>query len=174
MSQVPVSAVRALRTPKNPLDRATAALGPVAAEPPAPARPAAEEPQELNVVGPRKLIRPTLPEGVARDRRFSRRDEPVLQWISGAATSHAAHESSHAEAFYFQKQMQSQTPMVFVLEDGDTIEGCIEWYDRNAIKVRCTTARTSGARSADVPTRALIYKASIKYLYKAGENQGLL
>jgi hypothetical protein len=170
MPQVPVSAVRALRSPKNPLERATAALGPVAAESPAPARPTVDEPQELNVAGPRKLVRPTLPEGALRDRRFSRRDEPVLQWISSTAASASSQESSHAEAFYFQKQMQTQTPMVFVLEDGETIEGCIEWYDRNAVKVRCTSIRTSGPRSSDTPTRALIYKSSIKYLYKSGEN----
>jgi hypothetical protein len=151
MPQVPVSAVRALRPPKNPLERAVSALGPIPAEPPAQERAPVEEPQELNVVGPRKLIRPTLPEGALRDRRFSRRDEPVLQWITGT--------------------VGSQTPMVFVLEDGETIEGCIEWYDRNAIKVRCTAIRTSGHRPSDTPTRALIYKASIKYLYKAGENQ---
>ena len=48
--------------------------------------------------------------------------------------------------------------MVFVLEQGEQIEGQIEWYDRDAIKVR------HGA------TRTLIYKSSIKYLYKAGES----
>jgi hypothetical protein len=174
MPHVPVSAVRALRLPKKPLERAAAALGPVVTESPVPVRPAVEEPQELNVVGPRKLIRPKLPEGALRDHRFSRRDEPVLQWITGSAVSSAAHESSHAEAFYFQKQMQTQTPMVFVLEDGETIEGCIEWYDRNAIKVRCSAIRMSGSRPYDTATRALIYKSSIKYLYKAGENQPLL
>ena len=69
----------------------------------------------------------------------------------------AAQESSHAEAFYFQKQVQSQTLMVFVLESGEVIEGQIEWYDRDVIKVK------NG-------TRTLIYKSGIKYLYKAGEN----
>jgi sRNA-binding regulator protein Hfq len=69
----------------------------------------------------------------------------------------AASESSHAEAFYFQKQIQSQTLMVFVLEDGEQIEGLIEWYDREAIKVRHGGIRT------------LIYKSGIKYLYKASE-----
>jgi sRNA-binding regulator protein Hfq len=68
----------------------------------------------------------------------------------------SASEASNAEAFYFQKQMQTQTLMVFVLEDGEHIEGYIEWYDRNTIKVR------NGRRT-------LIYKAAIKYLYKAGE-----
>ncbi len=65
--------------------------------------------------------------------------------------------SSHAEAFYFQKQMQAQTVMVFMLEDGERIEGAIEWYDTNTIKVRHGSVRT------------LIYKSAIKYLYKAGE-----
>ncbi len=47
--------------------------------------------------------------------------------------------------------------MVFVLEDGERIEGTIEWYDRHAIKVRHGAVRT------------LIYKAGIKYLYKAAD-----
>ena len=63
----------------------------------------------------------------------------------------------HAELFYLQKQIQSQTPMVIVMEDGETIEGCIEWYDRHALKVR--------GRS-----RMLIYKSAVKYMYKQGEN----
>ena len=31
-----------------------------------------------------------------------------------------------AEFFYLQKQIQAQTPMVIVLEDGELLEGCIE------------------------------------------------
>lgn len=65
-------------------------------------------------------------------------------------------ESSHAEAFYFQKQIQAQTPLIIVLENGDQVEGCIEWYDRNAIKIKGSN-------------RTLIYKTAIKYIYKAGE-----
>ena len=61
--------------------------------------------------------------------------------------------------FYLQKQIQSQTPMVIVLEDGETVEGQIEWYDRNSVKVR--------GRS-----RMLIYKSAIKYMYKQGEMGG--
>jgi sRNA-binding regulator protein Hfq len=61
-----------------------------------------------------------------------------------------------AELFYLQKQIQSQTPMVIVLEDGERIEGCIEWYDRNALKVR-------GRQ------KTLVYKSAIKYMYKVGD-----
>jgi sRNA-binding regulator protein Hfq len=62
----------------------------------------------------------------------------------------------HAELFYLQKQIQSQTPMVIVLEDGERIEGCIEWYDRNTLKVRGRA-------------KTLVYKCAIKYMYKLGD-----
>jgi RNA chaperone Hfq len=63
----------------------------------------------------------------------------------------------HAELFYLQKQIQSQTPMVIVLEDGERVEGCIEWYDRYSLKVRGRT-------------KTLVFKSAIKYMYKLGDN----
>jgi sRNA-binding regulator protein Hfq len=111
----------------------------------------------ISPVGPRKLVRPQLPAGGTRNT-------PRLSTISPVFTNHARRnsavvggESSHAEAFYFQKQIQSRTLMVFVLDDGERIEGTIEWYDRHAIKVRRGAVRT------------LIYKTGIKYLYKAAD-----
>jgi sRNA-binding regulator protein Hfq len=61
-----------------------------------------------------------------------------------------------AELFYLQKQIQSQTPMVIVMEDGELVEGQIEWYDRYSLKVRGRA-------------KTLIYKSAIKYMYKLGE-----
>jgi sRNA-binding regulator protein Hfq len=61
-----------------------------------------------------------------------------------------------AELFYLQKQIHSQTPMVIVLEDGERVEGVIEWYDRNSIKVRGRA-------------KCLIFKSAIKYMFKLGE-----
>jgi sRNA-binding regulator protein Hfq len=61
-----------------------------------------------------------------------------------------------AELFYLQKQIQSQTPMVVVLEDGEQVEGCIEWYDRSSLKIR-------GRQ------KTLVYKSAIKYMYKFGD-----
>nr|NIV22006.1 hypothetical protein [Gammaproteobacteria bacterium] len=43
-------------------------------------------------------------------------------------------ESTAAEAFYYIKQMNSGTPMVVVLNDGEQLQGVIEWYDRICIK----------------------------------------
>jgi host factor-I protein len=70
-------------------------------------------------------------------------------------------EQTHAENFYYQKQMQSQTPMVIVLRDGEEIRGVIEWYDRHCIKV----LRNHGEANL------MIYKPAIKYMYKEGENE---
>ena len=73
-----------------------------------------------------------------------------------AQTIDSEAQNRQAELFYLQKQIQSQTPMVIVLEDGEHIEGCIEWYDRNTLKVRGRT-------------KTLVYKSAIKYMYKVGD-----
>jgi sRNA-binding regulator protein Hfq len=125
---------------------------------PAPSKTPATMPTPA-VTGPRKLVRPTLSNKALSQRLFAGRQ------VSPLTAHHPAHrpgvakqESSHAEVFYFQKQVQTQTLMTFVLDDGESIEGYIEWYDQDVIKVR-----NSG--------RTLIYKSCIKYLYKSGENQ---
>lgn len=79
--------------------------------------------------------------------------------VSFRFPAHSVEEGSaqhQAELFYLQKQIQTQTPMVIILEDGEQVEGCIEWYDRHALKVR--------GRS-----KTLIYKSAIKYMYKLAE-----
>jgi sRNA-binding regulator protein Hfq len=70
-------------------------------------------------------------------------------------------EQTNAENFYYQKQMQSRTPMVIVLRDGEEVHGIIEWYDRNCIKVN----------REDGEPNLMIYKPAIKYMFKEGENQ---
>lgn len=57
--------------------------------------------------------------------------------------------------------MQTKTPMVVVLRDGEEIRGVIEWYDKACIKLNRASA-----------PNLMIYKPSIKYLYKEGENSG--
>ena len=65
-------------------------------------------------------------------------------------------DQTNAENFYYLKQMQSKTPMVIVLKDGETLNGIIEWYDKASLKVN----RTDGPN-------LLVYKSNIKYMYKA-------
>lgn len=112
-----------------------------------------------SVTGPRKLVRPPLTEKMARGRLFSQQPAfPLTAHYAGQRSEPVRRESSHAEVFYFQKQVQTQTLMTFVLDDGESIEGFIEWYDQDVIKVRHRG-------------RTMIYKSCIKYLYKSGENQ---
>ncbi|MFI5087482.1 MAG: RNA chaperone Hfq [Terriglobales bacterium] len=108
----------------------------------------------------RKLIRPTLNRSETRSETRAdgeRRERP--ERISSAKKIPPA-EQTHAENFYYQKQMQAKTPMVIVLQDGDSMEGIIEWYDRSCIKINRTGQ-----------PNVLIYKAAIKYMFKASEER---
>src|SRR5579884_2077563 len=84
----------------------------------------------------RKLFRPTLTEV----------KEPP------------ASEQTHAENFYWVKQMQAHTPMTVVLTDGEVLRGTVEWYDRDCIKLTRFGS-----------PNLLIYKHAIKYIYKTGD-----
>ena len=124
----------------------------------------------------RKLIRPTLSrienhgnhnssslQAVERRDRFERiersdRGDRSERPGGGAGRKAAPPEQTNAENFYYQKQMQSRTPMVIVLRDGEEVHGVIEWYDRNCIKV-----------NRDSQPNLMIYKPAIKYMYKEGE-----
>ncbi|MBS1792933.1 MAG: hypothetical protein JSS81_03720 [Acidobacteria bacterium] len=63
---------------------------------------------------------------------------------------------TNAEIYYYKKQIDSRTLMVIVLNDGEEVEGTIEWYDRDALKVNRT----------DAPN-VLLLKHNIKYMFKA-------
>ena len=68
---------------------------------------------------------------------------------------------TNAEIFYYKKQMDAHTLMVMVLKDGEEVEGTIEWYDRNALKVNRRGA-----------PNILLLKHNIKYMYKAEDRDG--
>jgi RNA chaperone Hfq len=87
-----------------------------------------------------------------RPRRYSRAfHEPPLT----AVAARTAASPPTPEAFYFEKQMQQQTPLTVLLEDGEQIDGVLEWYDSASLKLR----HPNGAR-------VMVYKHAIKYLYK--------
>lgn len=104
--------------------------------------------------GTRKLVRPHLPP-VERRRDPVHVDDPLTHAMISDA--HSTPEISHAEAFYFQKQMQQQTEMTVVMEDGEQLHGIIQWYDK------CTVKMLTGRN------RVLVYKSAIKYLYKTSD-----
>lgn len=132
-----------------------------------PVRPAAE----LDFAGQRRLIRPSLANGSSNGRPTTLYGHGPALTARAVQGSNGQEDSSHAEVFYFQKQIQAQTRMIVVLENGDQIEGVIEWYDRYAIKLRSLGhGAAPEAANGNVRTRMLIYKDSIRYIYKATEN----
>ena len=129
----------------------------------------------------RKLIRPALPrpdhnhgnhnsnhpQALERrdrherpERSFERGDHGDRGMGSGGGRKAAPPEQTNAENFYYQKQMQTRTPMVIVLRDGEEVHGVIEWYDKTCIKVIRDDGRPN----------LMIYKPSIKYMFKEEEN----
>jgi hypothetical protein len=81
----------------------------------------------------RKLIRPTRTDssGAAAAPAL----EPMRTRPSATKRQAVAPEQTHAESFYFQKQLQSQTQLSVVLRNGETVQGTLEWYDKHAIKL---------------------------------------
>lgn len=65
-----------------------------------------------------------------------------------------------AENYYYLKQMSKKTPMAVVFQDGQMLEGYIEWYDRNCIKL-----------NRDGAPNLLVYKNALKYMYKLDEGR---
>lgn len=104
----------------------------------------------------RKLFRPTLTE--VKDQQINRPRPNGPQPHKKPAPP----EQTHAENFYWVKQMQAHTPVVVVLTDGETLRGSIEWYDRDCIKL---------TRMGN--PNLLIYKQVVKYVYKDGEEAAL-
>lgn len=99
----------------------------------------------------RKLIRTTLAEVREREDR----DPSGRRGAPDPNRKRVPPEQTHAESFYYKKQMDNKTQMILVLQDGETLRGNIEWYDRNCIKLH----REEGPN-------LLVLKHNIKYLYK--------
>ncbi|HEX8720180.1 MAG TPA: hypothetical protein VF736_06035, partial [Pyrinomonadaceae bacterium] len=87
---------------------------------------------------------------------------------SGAAAAAAAlgrkkipPAETNAEIFYYKKQMDAHTPMVILLNDGEEVEGTIEWYDRSALKI-----------NRRGKPNIMLLKHNIKYMFKAEDRDG--
>jgi host factor-I protein len=148
---------------------------------PMPAERPTERPMDQEAFANRKLIRPSLNHsnhsgpghsapiysGPSHPPQASgeRRERPERSERSGGDRSNGARKApppdqTNAENFYYQKQMQSKTPMVIVMADDEEIHGVIEWYDKACIKVNRVGA-----------PNVVIYKPSIKYMFKEGEGK---
>jgi host factor-I protein len=131
----------------------------------------AEQSADQESFANRKLIRPTFSRNdhahnnhghnhaPAEQRREGGRDRDRDRSAGAPAKKIPPTEQTNAENFYYQKQMQTKTPMVVVLRDGEEVHGYIEWYDKHCIKLN-----RSGAANL------MIYKPAIKYMFKEGES----
>src|SRR6202040_3619357 len=104
----------------------------------------------------RKLFRPTLTD--VKDQFAAPRPVQAMPQQVPSRKKPAPPEQTHAENFYFVKQMQSRTPVAVVLTDGEVLRGTVEWYDRDCIKL---TRQGS--------PNLLVFKRVIKYVFKDGE-----
>jgi hypothetical protein len=94
---------------------------------------------------PRSSHKPSLPSAPAV--QVKKRQPPPVE--------------THAELYYYKKQIDAHTEMVIVLQDDEELEGTIEWYDKNALKVN----------RKDAPN-VLLLKHNIKYMYKLEDRDG--
>lgn len=108
---------------------------------------------------------PSRSGGSSNDRpdRSESRPSPARESASAVQVRKRTPPPSEtsAEIFYYKKQIDAHTLMVIVLQDGEEVEGTIEWYDRSALKVNRKSA-----------PNLLLLKHNIKYMYKADEREG--
>jgi sRNA-binding regulator protein Hfq len=128
----------------------------------------------------RRLIRPNFAEVKEKIKAAENPPIPVRQ-AHPSHSAHQSHSSSHgshgplnqapvkktypptdtgAENYYYLKQMSKKTCMAVVLLDGQMLEGYIEWYDRNCIKL-----------NRDGAPNLLVYKNALKFIYKLSEGK---
>ena len=103
----------------------------------------------------RRLFRPSLTE-VKEQGPPPRQHHASAQVQSKKPTPP---EQTHAENFYWVKQMQSRTPMTVVLDSGEVLHGIIEWYDRDCIKL-----------TREGAPNLMLFKRHIRYVHKDNED----
>jgi len=93
----------------------------------------------------RKLIKPDLKELKKNIKKDKKKPPPPYK--------------THAENYYYIKQMNNRTPMVIHLMDGTVLNGRIEWYDEKCIKLKIENSLNS----------YILFKQVIKYMHKDPE-----
>lgn len=93
----------------------------------------------------RKLIKPDLNE-IKKFQKKEQKKKPPPPY------------KTHAENYYYVKQMNNRTPMIVQLINGETLKGRIEWYDERCIKIK-----------DDDEENYIVFKHVIKYMHKNPE-----
>ncbi len=90
----------------------------------------------------RKLIKPNLKEIKQKSDQENRRKPPPPY-------------KTHAENYYYIKQMNNRTQLVLELVGGEILKGLLDWYDEKCLKVKKLDGGT-----------LIVFKSQIKYIYK--------
>jgi sRNA-binding regulator protein Hfq len=90
----------------------------------------------------RKLYKPNLKE-ISQKNKKDQKHKPPPPY------------KTHAENYYYIKQMNNRTQLVIQLIGNETIKGIIEWYDEKCIKVK----KLEGGN-------LILFKHQIKYICK--------
>ena len=119
-------------------------------------RPPEMKPPEVSgdVVGQRKLIRTTMEE--VRRRQAEGKLKLSEKATSTPVRGQHAPDLTNAEYQYLTELVQSKVPVVVKLMNGETVEGWIEYIDRNFIRL-----------TREGRPNLFIYKHDIKYLEEA-------
>ena len=90
----------------------------------------------------RKLYKPNLKEINQKNKKENKRKPPPPY-------------KTHAENYYYIKQMNNRTQLILELINGEVIKGLIEWYDERCLKVK----KLEGGN-------LIVFKEHIKYICK--------
>lgn len=93
----------------------------------------------------RKLYKPNLKEINQKNKKDLKHKPPPPY-------------KTHAENYYYVKQMNNRTQLVIQLTGAEIIKGIIEWYDEKCVKVK----KLDGGN-------LIIFKSQIKYIFKNPE-----
>lgn len=91
----------------------------------------------------RKLIKPDLTEAKKILKKDTKKKTPPPY-------------RTHAESYYYVKQMNNKTLLVIELADNTSVRGTIEWYDEKCLKIK----KEDGAN-------IILFKHYIKFIHKA-------
>jgi len=83
------------------------------------------------------------------------RKSPRPKVVLTAHESPSPPRTTRAEGFYYVKQIEAESPMVFALLGGERRRGRLRWYDRDSLGIVDAAGREQ-----------VIAKREIKYLYK--------
>ncbi len=91
--------------------------------------------------------------------------KPNLKEIGKQVKKEASHKppppyKTHAENYYYVKQMNYKIPLIVALLSGEILKGRLEWYDEKCLKIKSQEGNS-----------LIVFKHSIKYMQKDPEFQ---